>query len=262
MKAIVLTYAPVNKEEKELLKNTNVFKIATNFSANELKPNIRLTADNIVQKCLDCDTCDVVSCNYDLERKRVINGCYLPVRHSSLLSCIDYLYLKGYSNVLLVASNPPDTPTAKINYEGINSIKDCLYLYKYTNEGNFDIPFMSIKEFLMMTDEEKLLGVEQTPERKLFKKTIFTDAVRYSVETEGKNNQSIENGCLIDNILPYEEKQKLLQGAEEIKYGGMIIKRLTQIAPKKEVKEEIKEEVKEETEETKPIKKTVKKGKK
>ena len=52
-KAIVLTYAPVTKSEAELLKNTDIFKIATNFSAAELNPNIRLTADDIVDKCLN-----------------------------------------------------------------------------------------------------------------------------------------------------------------------------------------------------------------
>ena len=114
----------------------------------------------------------------------------------------------------------------------------------------------------MLTDEEKLLNIKQTPERKLFKKTIFTDAVRYSVKTEGKDNESIESGFIIDNILPYEQKQKLLEGVEEIKYSGMVIKRLTQITPKKEVKEEKQEEVKEEVKEEKPVKKTVKKGKK
>ena len=257
MRAIVLTYAPITKEEQKLLKNTKVFKIACNDYCAELKPDLRLCADNIVQKCLDCDSCDVVSINYDLEHERVINGCYLPKRHSSLLSCIDYLYLKGFTSVLLVASNP-DSATSKINYIGVNNIKDCLNLYKYTKEGNLDIPYISIKEFLMLTDEEKLFGIEQTPERKLFKKTIFTDSVLYTVQTEGKDNQSEVSGEIINNILSFEAKQKLLEGAEEIKDNGMIIKRITQIAPKKaEVKEE--EEIKEEVKETKPAKKTTKK---
>lgn len=265
MKAIILTYAPVNKTEAKLLKETNIFKIATNFSAVELKPNLRLTADDIVQKCLDCDDCDVVSINYDLERDRVINGCTLPKRHSSLLSCIDYLYLKGYTSVLLIASNP-DSPTCKINYEGVNNIKDCLNLYKYSKNGNFDIPYMNVKEFLMLTEEEKLLGEKETPARKLFEKTLFTDAVMYEVEIEGKNNKSVESGFIISNILPLEMKQKLLAGEEEIKYDNLIIKKITQTTPKKEVvkeeKEEINEEIKEEVKEVKPVKKTVKKGKK
>ena len=37
-KAIVLTYAEVTKEEKKLLQNTDVFKIATNFQRQNLNP--------------------------------------------------------------------------------------------------------------------------------------------------------------------------------------------------------------------------------
>lgn len=245
MKAIVLTYAPVTKIEAKLLKETDIFKIATNFSASKLKPNLRLTADNIVQKCLDCDTCNVVSLNYDLELDRVINGCTMPSRHSSLLSCIDYLYFKGYTSVLLVASNP-DSATAKINYEGVNNIKDCLNLYKYTKVGNFDIPYKSIKDFIMLTDEEKLLGVKETSQKKLFEKIIFTDAAKYEVHTEGQENFSIESGAIINNILSYEQKQEFLQGASEINCNGLIVKKITQLAPLKEIKEE------------KPAKKTTK----
>ncbi len=249
MKAIILTYAPVDKTEAKLLRETKIFKIATNYSAVDLKPDLRLTADNIVQKCLDCDKCNVVSINHDLNKKRVINACHLPKRYSSLLSCIDYLYLKGYTDVLLVASNP-DSATCKINYKGVNDIKDCLNLYKYTKDGNFDIPFKSVKEFLMLTEEEKLLGKEETAKKKLVAKTIFTDAVKYEIHSKGKENYSIESGTLINNILPAIEKQKLLEGLEEIEYNGIIIKKLTQIAPKKEEKEE-----------EKPVKKTVKKVK-
>lgn len=261
MKAIVLTYAPVNKTEAKLLKETDIFKIACNDYCADLKPNIRITADNIVQKCLECDSCDVVSINHDLEADRVINGCYLPKRHSSLLHAIDYLYLKGYTSVLLIASNP-DSPTCKINYEGVNNIKDCLNLYKYSKNGNFDIPYMNVKEFLMLTEEEKLFGKKETPARKLFEKTLFTDAVMYEVEIEGKNNKSVESGFIISNILPLEMKQKLLAGEEEIKYDNLIIKKITQTTPKKEIVKEEKEEIKEEVKEVKPVKKTVKKGKK
>ena len=251
MRAIILTYAPVTKEEAKLLKNADVFKIATNFSAAELKPNLRLCADNIVQKCLDCDTCDVVSVNHDLERERVINACYLPKRHSTLLYCIDYLYLKGYSEVLLVATNP-DSATSKINYIGVNGMKDCLYLYKYTKDGNLDIPYKSVKEFLSMTDEERLLGEVELAPKKLIEKTIFTDSCRYEVQTIGRDNKSIESGAIIASILPYDIKEQFLYGViDEVDYNGLHIKKITQLVPKKE---EVKEE-----ETIKPVKKTVKK---
>lgn len=253
MKAIVLTYAPITKKEQNLLKNTDIFKIACNDYCAELKPNIRLCADNIVDKCLECDICDVVSINYDFGKKRVINGSYLPTRHTTLISCIDYLYLKGYTSILLVATNPVSA-TYKLNIEGINTVKDCLYLYKYTKDGNLDIPTKSIKEFIMMTEEDKLLGNTEEPEKVMLKKLIFTTAYNYEVSSVGKNNKSIESGALIDNILPYEKKEELLQGKEEIEYNGLLIRRLTGIKSKEEPKKEV-EEAKE------PVKKTVRKKK-
>ena len=119
MKAIVLTYADLSKEVKRLLKSTDVYKIACNNYCAELKPNIRICADDIVNKCLECDSVDVISINYDLDRERVINGSTMPKRHSTLLHSIDWLYLQGYTDVLLVATNPKGTGTYKINFDGI-----------------------------------------------------------------------------------------------------------------------------------------------
>ena len=239
-KAIVLTYAPVTEKEKELLQKTKVFKIATNFSAAELKPDLRLTADNIVNKCLEADSCPVVSLNYDLDTDRVINAQHLPKRHTSLVSCVDYLLLKGFTHILLVASNPPSA-TEKLNYDGINSLKNCLYLYKYTKEGNLDIPYKSVKEFLMenLTDEQMILGMKE-PVKKLLNVTLFTDATLYEVHTQGRDNKSIENGQLIGCILPFEYQQRLLDGENEIIYNGTVIKKLTKIVPDK--KEEVVED--------------------
>ena len=244
-KAIVLTYAPVTKAEAKLLKETDIFKIATNFSAVELKPNIRLTADDIVDKCLECDTCDVLSLNYDLDKERVINAHYLPKRHTSLISCVDYLMLQGYTHILLIATNP-DSATCKINYKGINQLKNYLYLYKYTKDGNFDIPHKTVKEFIMdefITEEDKILGIAK-PGKILLDMTALTDSCLYEICTEGKNNKSVENGELINILLPLTEKQKFVRGETELKYNGMIIKRLTAvIPPANEVKEKPKEEI-------------------
>lgn len=255
MKAIVLTYAPITQEEQKLLKNTDIFKIACNNYCAELKPNVRLCADNIVDKCLKCDTCPVISKNYDLEKNRVINGCYLPTRHTTLVSCVDYLYLKGFTSILLVATNPVSA-TYKLNIEGINSIKDCLYLYRYSKDCNLDIPYKNIKDFIMMTEEDKLLGNDENSEKVLLKKLIFTNAYNYEVCSKGKDNKSIESGEIINNILPVSKKEELLQGAEEIEYNGLVIKRLTGIKPKE--KEEPKKEVEEAKE---PVKKTTRKKK-
>lgn len=252
MKAIVLTHADISKKDAELLKNTDIYKIACNYYCSELKPNIRLCADNIVNKCLECDTCDVVSINYDLDKDRVINGSTMPKRHSSLLHCIDYLYFQGYTNVLLVATNPKGTETFKLNYDGVNIMKECLNLYKYKEEGNFNIPTMTVKEFLMLTDEDKLLGITEKSPKKMIEKTIFTDACRYEVYSVGKDNKSIESGKVIESLLPFAYKQRLLNGENEITYNGLVIKKLTVLEPKKVEKEP--------TEDIKPVaKKTVKK---
>jgi hypothetical protein len=239
-KAIVLTYAPVTKTEAKLLRETNIYKIATNFSAAELKPNIRFTADDIVDKCLECDTCPVISQNYDVNKDRVINGRYLPNRNTSLVSCVDYLMLKGFTHILLVASNP-DSATCKMNYEGINQLKRHLYLYKYTSEGNFDIPHLTVKDFIMenfITEEDKILGMAE-PEKVLLDMTALTDSCLYEVCTEGKDNKSVENGALIDALLPFNEKQKFVRGETELIYNGMKIKRLSMVeTPKQENPEE------------------------
>ena len=245
-KAIVLTYAPTTEEEKQLLKDTNIFKIATNFSVPDLKPNIRLTADDIIDKCLNCDTCPVLSLNYDLDKKGVINAHYLPQRHTSLVSCIDYLLLNGFTHILLIATNP-DSETCKMNYEGVNQLKNYIYLYKYTKNGNFDIPHKTVKEFIMdefITDEDKILGMEE-PVKRLLDMTALTDSCLYEVSAEGKSNVSIENGLLINTILPLAQKQKLLRGETELTYNGTVIKRITAvIPPKEEVKTEPAEEAK------------------
>jgi hypothetical protein len=244
-KAIVLTYAPVTKAEAKLLKETDIFKIATNYSAAELKPNIRFTADDIVDKCLECDSCPVISQNYDFGKDRVINGRYLPARHTSLVSCVDYLMLKGFTHILLIATNP-DSATCKMNYKGINQLKNYLYLYKYTKDGNFDIPHKTVKEFIMdefITEEDKILGIAK-PGKILLDITALTDGCLYEIKTEGKDNASIESGLIIDSLLPFDQKQKLIHGETELKYNGMIIKRLTAvIPPKDEPKEEPKEEI-------------------
>jgi len=244
MKAIVLTYAELNKEEEKLLKETDVFKIACNAHCPELKPNIRLCADNIVDKCLACDTCDVLSVDYDasVETDRVIRVATLPRLHSSLLYCTEWLILKGYDNILLVANNLFATGNTikksfqELNKQGINELKKCAYIYKYSKEGVFDMPTVSIEEFLNMeentefmplTEEDKLLG-RTTPRKKtILEKQALSEAYQYEICTIGLNNASIVGGNIIDSILSFENKQKLMSGVEEIECNGFRIKRIT-----------------------------------
>ena len=132
-----------------------------------------------------------------------------------------------------------------MNYEGINQLKRYLYLYKYTKDGNLDIPHKTVKDFIMekfITEEDKILGMAE-PGKVLLDATALTDACQYEVSTVGFNNASIENGTAIDVLLPLSEKQKFVRGETELIYNGMKIKRLSMVeAPKQEIKPEITEE--------------------
>jgi hypothetical protein len=96
----------------------------------------------------------------------------------------------------------------------------------------------------MLTDEDKLLGITEKSPKKMLEKTIFTNACRYEVHTEGRDNISIESGHLIDSLLPFNEKQRLLNGENEITYNGLVIKKLTDLEPKKAEKKEVPTEEK------------------
>ena len=235
MKAIILTYAPITSEEENLLKETSVYKIACNTYRAEVKPDVRLTSDNIVNKCLECDLCPVISINYDLEKERVINGCHYPDMNSSLLNCACYLVLNGYTSILLVANNLKTNRKdislefQELNRKGINKLKEFACFYKYSDIGVFDIPTKTIKDFIM-DDESLILGV--TVENKtvrILKTLAFSEDFKYEIKTIGKNNASIEGGNLIANILPLNKKEEILNGEEVITYNDLEIRRLTKI---------------------------------
>lgn len=242
-KAIVLTYAPVSEEEEKLLKKTDVFKIACNGHAENLKPHVRLTLDNAetIKKCLEVGNQKVLSLSYDYDDKRVKRIHNLPKRYSSLLSCCDYLVSEGYTHILLVANNKQannkdiTTDFQKLNREGINSLKDYAYIYKYSDDAVFDVKTRKVKEFLMMNAEEMILGVtEEKKENKLLKGMAFSEAYLYRVNTKGLKNYSIESGRLLDNLLPDNKKSEILSGKVTIEYNGTEITRITGVEEEKE----------------------------
>lgn len=262
-RAIVLTYAPVTEEEKELLLTTDELKIACNWHAEDLKPDLRLTLDNekTIKKCLEVGNQTIISGSFRYDDERVKVDFSLPKRYSSLISCCDYLIQNGYTHILLVANNQQannkkiTTDFQKLNKDGINSLKDYAYIFKYRDEAVFDVPTRTVKEFLMMNAEEMILGTtEEVKEIKLLKGLAFSDAYLYRVQTKGLNNASIENGKALDCILPFDKKQEVLSGKVKIEYNNLLIERITGVTPGKE---EEKEEVKEEEKPTKSIPETM-----
>ena len=249
MKAIVLTYAPVTPKEEELLKNTDVFKVACNWHSENLKPDVRITLDRdeTIKKSLDVGNQPVLSLQFDYDHPRVKRIYNLPKRLSSLISCCDYLISRGYTQILLVATNTVTNQKAistgfqKINLTGIDSVKDYAHIYKYRYDAVFNLNTRTIEEFLTMTDENLILGTtEETSENPLLKGLVFTDAYLFKVQTKGLNNASVESGELLANLLPIEKKREILSGKVTIEYNGLEITRITGVEPEK--KEEEKEE--------------------
>lgn len=238
-KAIVLTYPKLTKKEERLLKNTDIFKIACNWHSEQLKPHIRLIADNnIIDDVKKVGKQQIITLlEYRENDSRLEDYRHLPKRNSTILSCIDYLIEKEFTDVLLIADNSVANGK-EINkrfqshiYDIINQQKGFINLYKYSERGYFNIPHISIEEFLEMkkqTAEDKILGIKPEEKRTKFKEVfMFTNSYLFEVRTNGLNNQSIETGTLIAQLLPPKKQQELLDGAREVEYNGLIIKRIT-----------------------------------
>lgn len=249
MKAIVLTYANITKEEERLLQNTDVFKIACNWHAENLKPDIRLICDkDILDKVKSAGKQKIATLlEYYPNDERLEDYRFLPRRNSSLPSCVDYLIHHGYTDILLVANNQI-TNGKEIskgfqnnNKNMIEQLAKFVRIYKYSKDGVFTVPHVGIKEFLEMdekseylplTDEDKLLGLTKPKKKNLLEMFAFSDSYLYEVHTKGLDNKGIETGDLIKGFLPPASQQKILEGEEEIEYNGLVIRRITGIKPK------------------------------
>lgn len=250
--AIVLTYPNLTKKESELLKNTNIFKIACNWHAEELKPDKRLIADRgILDKVKAVGNQPIVTfLEYYPDDERLEDYRHLPARHSTLLTCVDYLIENRYTDVLLIADNSQtngkeiDKKFQEHNKKTITQLNNFINIYKYSENGVFDIPHLPIEEFLKMakpaqrvnlTAEDKILGKtleekqNETKEQgsKYEKMFMFTDAFLFEVHTKGRDNKSVETGEFIKNLLPPKKQQELLDDIKEVEYNGIVIKRIT-----------------------------------
>ena len=147
MKAIILTYADF--KEKELIRDTNIFKIALNQHAEELKPDIRIITDyNLGEKCIKFPQ-KIISLR-DHFRFTTNRAIYpdLEFKGSTILAAIDWLIQQKYREILIIGDNTVNTKEFqdKVNEE-IEKIKHKANIYQFSS-GNFNLPVMSIKEFL------------------------------------------------------------------------------------------------------------------
>ena len=148
MKSIILTSAPVTKQEEEILKHTEIFKIALNQHAEELKPDIRIITDYVLADICKNFPQKIVSVRdrlrYFTSRVEYFDT---EFKGSTIISAIEYLISKKYDDILIVGDNTVHNKEfmdwTKSEVEKL-STKACIYQY---SDGNFTLPVKTVKEF-------------------------------------------------------------------------------------------------------------------
>ena len=149
MKAIILTYAPVSATEKELLKTTNIFKLALNQHAEELNPHKRIISDYVLPKIIEKFPQDVVSIREKLrcDSPRVEYP-DIEFKGSTIVAALEYLICKGFDEILIVGDNMVNTSEFQTMVKNdIENLVSKSSIYQYTN-GNFNLPVMKIEDFV------------------------------------------------------------------------------------------------------------------
>ena len=148
MKSIILTQAPVTDEEKEILKNTRLFKIAINQHAEELKPDMRIITDYVLGDICRNFSQKVVSVR---DKFRYYTGRVeyfdTEFRGATIISAIEYLLSKNYNEILIVGDNTVHAKDFQ-NFVKREVDKICgnAEIFQYKN-GNFNLQVKSISEF-------------------------------------------------------------------------------------------------------------------
>lgn len=148
MKAVILTNAPVGISDKLLLKNTGIFKLAINHHAEEFLPDERIISDYVLKQICYKFSEKVISIRDrsigETDRVEYFDS---EFKGATILSAIDYLIYKKYSEILIVGDNSAHNEKFKnLVKDEIDKIKDNIKIYQYSN-GNFNLPVMTIAEF-------------------------------------------------------------------------------------------------------------------
>ena len=148
MKAIILTNVSLSEKDKELLKNTDVFKIAINQHADELKPDLRICSDYVAGNLLQRFEQKVVSIREYIPDEKVIYRPEIRYKGSTLVSAVEYLISEGYDEILIVGDNTVHSDVFKNRVKKeIGYIEDYVNLYQFSN-GNFNLRVQEIKDFI------------------------------------------------------------------------------------------------------------------
>lgn len=149
MKAVILTYAPVSSQEKELLIKTGIFKIALNQHAEALKPDTRIITDYFLENLYNRFSQKIISIrdrlNFNTERVEYPD---IEFRGSTIIAALEYLISKGYDEILIIGNNKVNSLEFRdmVNND-IEKLKTNAKIYQYS-DGNFNLPVMGVKDFL------------------------------------------------------------------------------------------------------------------
>ena len=167
MKAVILTDCEsVSNSEKELINESSVFKLAVNrapYTANirifQDFPRFEVMVSRYSEPLITCDMVKVYPRFKDLESRfgmlyrmgKELNDSSeeLYFNTGTLVPALDYLRKHGYSEILILGDNLKNSKyfQDKIN-EQLNLYCDYLKIYTFTKFNNFNLPVMSIPEFL------------------------------------------------------------------------------------------------------------------
>lgn len=152
MKAIILTNADIDEHDKELLRDTEITKIAINQHAEELKPNYRICSDyGIIGNLLENYSQQIITLREWVNHERLIYAGSISFKGSTMIAGIEYLINKNYSEILIVGDNTvhSDIFQNRINdeIEIIKNNKPDINIFQFS-QGNFNLPVKSVEEFL------------------------------------------------------------------------------------------------------------------
>ena len=150
MKAIILTYAPVQDFEQEILIQTNIFKLAINNHAKDLNPNARIITDYILPIIIKTCSDKIISVR---ERLRSYSPRVeypdIEFKGSTIVAAVEYLISKQYNEILIIGDNRVHSLEFRndVNKE-LDKLVSIVKIYQYSN-GNFNLPVKTIHDFVL-----------------------------------------------------------------------------------------------------------------
>ena len=151
-KAIILTSVHVENQEKELLKNTSIFKIAINQHAEDLNPHQRICSDyGVIGHLLQNFSQNIVTIRDWAENDRLIYAGQIPFKGSTIVCAVEYLIYQRYREILIVGDNSVHQDffkqRVKKEMDLILQNNSEVQIFQYS-QGNFNLPVKTVDKFL------------------------------------------------------------------------------------------------------------------